>query len=446
MADQSSGSDPDGPYHTTLEDRFISPLTPFLNHLAFVEQGAPIERWCEQRRIYYALCTHVVHFTRCNNPDNPTGVCNAAVCRVPNEYVTYAEYLCPYCQRRGRAEPRPTEDDLARRNYEWRARANLSRDNFWHIVSDAQQDGNLALQDLEDPEELFENPDILGQEILAELAATEVDDLRGDGVFSDVSEDEDEEEEEDDDDDDDDGSGGGSSSPPAPYHPPGWVPAVELEPVELGADMSEDWVARLPRRLVNVSRAHWFARVAYHNTTARELGRRLTTYYIPDNASEDTGLLVRPNSVPVGATCAVCMMDLGVGEDVRRLPCTHLFHYECIVRWLHYENCPFCRRKYVLKGIPRFADEEGQNSSSSLSDLGETPSPPHFPTVPPGVPHIGGIPLIPGGVLGGQQQGCQQPESGQQGGGVPMRPKSTHHYNLRSTGQGGGSQGGGNQM
>ncbi|OBT82934.1 hypothetical protein VE02_08721 [Pseudogymnoascus sp. 03VT05] len=429
MADQSSGSDPDGPYHTTLEDRFISPLTPFLNHLAFVEQGAPIERWCEQRRIYYALCTHVDHFTRCNNPDNPTGVCNAAVCRVPNEYVTYAEYLCPYCQRRGRAEPRPTEDDLARSNYQWRARANLSLGTFWQIVSDAQQDGNLALQDLQDPEELFEDPNILGQEILAELAAAEVDDLRGNCVFSGDSEEE-----------DDDSGGASSSSPTLPPLPDDhnrieWAPNIGYP------GDSEGWIARLPRGYSTLARAQWFARTAWQATVAREQEIIQDVYYLPDDPADDTGLLERPDRIPVGARCIICMMDFGAegdeDEDVRRLPCTHLFHYECILRWLFNANCPFCRHMYVLRGIPRFADED----SSSLSSLGESPSPPHFPNLPPGVPHIGGIPLIPGGVLGGQQQGGQQP-----GGGLPMRPKSTHQYNLRSTGQGGGSQGGGNQM
>ncbi|OBT54271.1 hypothetical protein VE04_05817 [Pseudogymnoascus sp. 24MN13] len=444
MADPSSGSDPasvpDGPYQTSPDERFISPFAPFLTHIAFVEEGAPIFRWCEQRRIYYALCTHIVNFNRCHHPMNPTGVCNPGACRYPPEYVVYTEYLCPVCQRRGRAEPPPTEDELDRSNSEWRARANWSRDNFFQLVSDAGQDGNLALQELEDPEELFENPDILGQEILAEMAAAEMDEM----PFSDEEEDEREDEADD--------------AGPPPVLPP--LPDDDDDRVEFDVDERdgggfEGW---------------WFARLAWRNNRARELGHRPALYYVPDVPGDETGLLVRAGPVPVGASCSICMIDFGAegdeGEDVRRLPCGHLFHYGCILMWLYNRNCPFCRRMYVLRGIPTFVDER-EGSSSSLSDLGETPTPPYIPPASPpspGVPHIGGIPLIPGGVLGGQRQGGPQQGGPQQGGpqqggqqqggqhhgGLPIRtvtnrPKTTYPYNSQSTGRGGGNQEGGNQ-
>ncbi|KAH0681680.1 hypothetical protein KY285_021943 [Solanum tuberosum] len=42
--------------------------------------------------------------------------------------------------------------------------------------------------------------------------------------------------------------------------------------------------------------------------------------------------------------CSVCLDELGEETDVLRLPCSHLFHAECITKWLqnsHY--CPLCR-------------------------------------------------------------------------------------------------------
>lgn len=37
-------------------------------------------------------------------------------------------------------------------------------------------------------------------------------------------------------------------------------------------------------------------------------------------------------------------MDFETGEDVRTLRCTHLFHVDCIDRWLVYnKKCPVCR-------------------------------------------------------------------------------------------------------
>ncbi|XP_046546377.1 E3 ubiquitin-protein ligase Arkadia-like [Haliotis rubra] len=42
--------------------------------------------------------------------------------------------------------------------------------------------------------------------------------------------------------------------------------------------------------------------------------------------------------------CTICLCEFEEGEDVRRLPCMHLFHIECVDQWLSTnKKCPICR-------------------------------------------------------------------------------------------------------
>ncbi|KAL1538857.1 RING-type E3 ubiquitin transferase [Salvia divinorum] len=49
------------------------------------------------------------------------------------------------------------------------------------------------------------------------------------------------------------------------------------------------------------------------------------------------------NSVVV---CAVCKDEFAIGEKVTRMPCSHLYHGDCILPWLSIRNtCPVCRHE-----------------------------------------------------------------------------------------------------
>ncbi|AES69224.1 zinc finger, C3HC4 type (RING finger) protein [Medicago truncatula] len=44
-------------------------------------------------------------------------------------------------------------------------------------------------------------------------------------------------------------------------------------------------------------------------------------------------------------TCSICLVDLSVGSIAIQLSCSHLYHEECVVKWLDRSNTfPLCRR------------------------------------------------------------------------------------------------------
>ncbi|KAJ8479515.1 hypothetical protein OPV22_023242 [Ensete ventricosum] len=58
------------------------------------------------------------------------------------------------------------------------------------------------------------------------------------------------------------------------------------------------------------------------------------------------------------AECAVCLCGLADGDRVRRLPCRHVFHGECLEGWLHHLNltCPLCRSELAAPELRAAAD------------------------------------------------------------------------------------------
>lgn len=42
--------------------------------------------------------------------------------------------------------------------------------------------------------------------------------------------------------------------------------------------------------------------------------------------------------------CLICLEEFGDGDDVKTLPCLHIYHQKCVERWLHEDNsCPVCK-------------------------------------------------------------------------------------------------------
>lgn len=53
-------------------------------------------------------------------------------------------------------------------------------------------------------------------------------------------------------------------------------------------------------------------------------------------------------------SCCICLARYGDDEEVRELPCSHVFHVDCVDKWLKINaTCPLCK------------SEVGESSSAS---------------------------------------------------------------------------------
>ncbi|CAE7502939.1 RING finger protein 165 [Symbiodinium microadriaticum] len=89
--------------------------------------------------------------------------------------------------------------------------------------------------------------------------------------------------------------------------------------------------------------------------------------------------------------CVVCRDDITVGQECRRLPCMHIFHKECIDRWIAVKaTCPLCNLKLEDLLREQHSLENGEEPTPSLrrspSRSRSPPRPVYRPSGPPSAP------------------------------------------------------------
>ena len=90
------------------------------------------------------------------------------------------------------------------------------------------------------------------------------------------------------------------------------------------------------------------------------------------SAVSDTGGAVAPvcelTSSMADPKCAVCYEEFAPGAEVFKLPCTHIFHVDCLSGWITSHNtCPLCRHSMPTRSDEREREESRravENSSA----------------------------------------------------------------------------------
>lgn len=112
--------------------------------------------------------------------------------------------------------------------------------------------------------------------------------------------------------------------------------AVEEFEEESNEDLSYDAMLRLGERIGDVKTDRWKL------VAKKEIAKLPTITYVEkllvgDNKDDDS--LQR---------CLVCQCCYEKGDCMRKLPCGHYFHKDCVDQWLHSKDfCPYCRQSIV---------------------------------------------------------------------------------------------------
>ena len=66
--------------------------------------------------------------------------------------------------------------------------------------------------------------------------------------------------------------------------------------------------------------------------------------------------------------CLICQQTYKINSEVLYMPCLHLYHKVCIIRWLiHNDKCPTCKVGY--KPEDKETDKKKSNSDEEIDDF-----------------------------------------------------------------------------
>ncbi|KAI9335043.1 hypothetical protein BD770DRAFT_16337 [Pilaira anomala] len=85
------------------------------------------------------------------------------------------------------------------------------------------------------------------------------------------------------------------------------------------------------------------------------------------------------NNDSIDDACVICLDEFALGEQIRKLPCGHEYHCECIDPWLTIKSasCPLCKHDCSLD-VPKSETEQQQQQATPPPET--PPAPPSYST------------------------------------------------------------------
>jgi len=143
----------------------------------------------------------------------------------------------------------------------------------------------------------------------------------------------------------------------------------DMPPKEYASPLTVDWVLALPEIEFNPS-IHGQQNTAPDSSSSPPPSSPRDEEQVGTDATSIQHL-PNDNNMLTNTRCSVCLNDFDAGEKVRMLPCSHLYHLDCILPWLTAcrGECPLCKQRVLHSNI-----------NASIQNVDETPN--HSATVP----------------------------------------------------------------
>lgn len=130
----------------------------------------------------------------------------------------------------------------------------------------------------------------------------------------------------------------------------------EEEQEEVAEDMSYDALLRLGERIGDVKTDRW-TMIAH-----KEIAKLETFQFDPSVHENKDGEDAKMEDVDDSEIkCLVCQFTYEKGDELRRLPCGHCFHKDCVDQWLQTKDCCAYCRQCIL---PEKEDEKKSNAEN----------------------------------------------------------------------------------